>query len=807
MTFSELSQVLRSFARNPAWTAAVVLTLALGVGANTTLFAYVASILWPTIDAPEPHRLVHFAGSASAADDPAELWTSGPDFFDYHAENEVFSVFGASTGSLSLLTRSDGTSLRAYGEEVYGEYFELFGIRPAVGRLLTPTDEPSVIVLGYEFWQKTFQGDPRIVGSTVTLDSSTQVTVVGVAPAGFQGSEGPVSYYFPADKHPEGWRADREEAFLWSMARLRYGVSIAQAQAAMTTLGRILDQRHPRETPRRVDVRQARTIRPFLEETAAWKTQSKALMGAVALFLALACANVANLLLARAVGKRHEVAVRRALGAGRWPLARRVLTECLVLALAGGALGIAIGGVGARLLNGYVAVTSLGFSDIRTDLVFYDERSAFFGAAIALAAAFFFSLAPLADAWRGNALSGLRHRGGPEIKGAGALRRGLVVAQVALSLTLLLAAGLLGRTLLKLRQVDPGFESENLYIASLYMPRLPGVVTDAVYQQIAERVRGFPGVENVGQTLMPPLSGRFTTMSDAELDNGTTVTTYRRTVSPDYHTTLGVDLLAGRGFNVHDTEDAPLVVLVNRAFTESAGVAGGAALGRSFTLPWGAHKGEQATVVGIVANTRLKYLHDAPKPAYFDPIRQRVHMLPWSVMMIRTADGAVHPGPALAKVLRDEFPGVALTDMAPFAEQVRRNVSDQRLSADLALAIAALGLLLAMVGLGSVLSYAVSCRRQEIGLRMALGATVEKVVRMVLGEAGRIVAVGLVLGAAGILVLGRVLESQLYGLVSIGDLPTLAVAPAVLAAAALAAAWVPARRAARIDPAAALREE
>ncbi len=370
------------------------------------------------------------------------------------------------------------------------------------------------------------------------------------------------------------------------------GSAEEQAQASMAAVGRGLGEAHPREMLRQVIVQAAKSVDAAPPDASALQTQSKALMGVVILFWALSCANVAGLLLALAVEKRHEVAVRLALGARRRHLALPIVIECILLALGGAVGGIALGRMGSHWLNGYLRGSTLGFSDFGTNVIAFDERAALFAAVVAFVAALLFGAVPLADSWKFDLTSVLRSGRERGSQGSGALRRSFVVVQIAFSVTLLLVAGLLGRTLLEIRQADPGFESEDLYVASFFMPRLPDQAPDETYRRIAERISGLPGVESVGQTLIPPLSGEMgNRFSEVTLDNEAITKTHQCFVGVDYHAALGVDLLAGRGFDHRDAMGSPFVAVVNRAFAENVvGPQGSYAevLGRTFAPPWGA---------------------------------------------------------------------------------------------------------------------------------------------------------------------------------------------------------------------------
>ncbi len=810
----DLRHVLRRFVRYPGWTALVVLTLAVGIGANTALFTYLCSLLWPTMEAPQPHRMAWFGGSNT----PEELdfgFSSVPDWRDYHAQNEVFASLVAGTMFSASVTRGDGAVVHGWGTAVSGEYFALFARAPQLGRWLGPRDDRPgarpAAVLGHLFWQRVFGGDPDVVGRTMRLDGRDRFTVVGVAPPKFQGQGLAASYYIPLAHagHLLYGLDDREMRRVWGLGRLREGVSFAQARTALSGIARGLDERHPREKARTVVLQPVRA-KETSETMAHWVLQGKILMAVVAVFLLLACANVANLLLAQAVARRREIGIRAALGASRWHLARRIGVESALLALAGGAAGIALGWAGTRVLETYFEFMPLGVGDFGegSTLLIFDHRMAGFAMAAALLTAFVSGLAPLLHAWRQDLVTVLKTEAGGAAPGRRlGPRQLLVVAQVALSVTLLLGAGLLARTFWSLRHIDPGFPTHDLFLATFYVPDAAAdagpehTAQLAFYRDVVERARTLPGIAAAGLASSVPLAASVA-LSHVTLPGGETVQVEKIVASSGYLETLGVPLLSGRPLSGRDRTAAAPVALVNQTFAQRWP---GGALGRGVTLP--AARGEPprtVEIVGVVRDVRSLGLHEAPPPTLYLPLAQ--HPRPLMTLALRTA-GAVSPAVSLERVLREEHPEVALVEVAPFAEQLRRSLADQRLNADVALAVGVLGLLLATVGLGSLMSYAVSRRGPEIGLRMALGASAGRVVRMVLGEAGRLAAVGVGVGIAAALAFGRVLESLLYGLVGIVDVPTLAAVPLILAGAALIAAYLPARRAARIEPSSALRDE
>ena len=821
---------LRSVRRAPGLTATIVLTLALGIGANTALFTYVCAWFWPVVDAPRPEELVSLEGHWK--DVPFGL-VSYPDLQDVRHGQKVFELLAGA--------RPDGASIRVGDRTIFGwaylvggDYFALFDKRPAAGRWLTPEDDrpgaERVMVLSDPFWRHHFGADPHVVGRQVTVGGDFAYTVVGVAPRGFQGQGLAQNVYIPLAHWSDiAHDLDDRSAFrISAFGRLRDGVSRQAAEEALAGLARGLDDAHPLDEPRRF------VLAPLAGLDAAMLDQglgrrSRALMGVVALLLVLASANVANLLLARAAGRRRELAVRAALGAGRWRLVRRLAVEGVLLAGAGGVVGTALGWWASRLLEPMLFVSPVGMGPWGegSRLFSFDLRMLGFGLLAALLTAILFSAAPVLELLRSDLVTPLksdaageggmrggrgRRRGGP--------RRALVVVQVALGAVLLLAAGLLVRTLGVIGGTDPGFSVEGLQLASLYLPGRE--TTDnrerlAVYEGVRQRMAAIPGVEGASLVARPPLFGG----SFAEVIRLGAGAAVREPVAVDtnmadtgYFGVLGVPMVAGRGFRASDRGDGPGVVVVNRAFVEhffpgedGGGAAPARALGRRIELVEGRtpdEAGRSFEIVGVTADSRYADLMTPPGALVYFAVAQRP--LKRMTVIVRAAGSAPVSNEALRKVLSRERSDIAVIELAPLAEQIRRSLAEQRLVAVVAGGVGAVALTLAAVGLAALVAFSVSRRRREIAVRMALGARVQDAVGLLLRESALLVGLGIVLGGAGGVALGKLIGSLLYGVAPFDPLSIAAVV-VLLPVIALAAVLLPARRAARVDPARALRGE
>ncbi len=806
----DLRLAVRSLVKRPGFSLIVILTMALGIGANVAVFSYLSYWIWPTVDAPNPHELVRLATSFQG---DYTSTSSYPDWLEVQRESRVFDqlaafrLFGSSV-------KSREKTLHAWGHAVSGDYFALFGARPEVGRLIQPTDDredaEGVVVLNHLFWTRHFGADPSVIGRTVYLDGRLPHTIIGVARQGFQGQGIGTEIYIPlatAGAVVPGLD-NRKNRLVQSIGRLSPDVTIEQARASLDPLASALDELYPEEDARQFNLTPiSEPVVDIAEDPFVFST--KVLMAAVALLLLLACANVANLLLARSETRRREMGILSALGAGRGRLSGRLLIESLLLSLTGGLLGLLIGSWAIGIIEYYLLQTvpvGMGSWGQSTSLIVNEQIMILFALGVSLVTGLFFGLAPVTQVLRTDLVTALKSNGSSSGgKRFFEMRKLLVVAQVTLSVVLLLGAVLLVRTLLEVRGQDFGFETRNLMLATVHMPsdrsadEADGV---AAYQDILEHTRTMPGVEAASLVQIIPLSG-FSRKTDVELPHLTEALAINyNVIGSNYFETMNIPLLQGRGFEDRDRDDSPRVVVVNQSAAKHLWEDRNP-IGQQIAIRQGrgANQAVSYEVVGVAADSRYERIVDPIRPQLYLTFQQQYRSR--LTFVVRASS-------PIAAELRDElfrrYPDLAVIDLVPFSEQARRSFTDQRMNADIATSFGFLGLLLAATGIFSVMSYTVSRRRREFGIRMALGGTALDMSRRVLREAGHLIAAGVVIGLVSAWAMSKILAGVLYG-VSTHDPVTFIAVPAVLAIIGLVAAWLPARRAAQVDPITALREE
>ncbi len=793
---------LRVLRRNPVFSLVAVVTLALGVGANTALFSITNAVVFRPLPFAEPERLLTLWES-SAKSEEARVIVSPANYLDWREQTRSFEEMGAYTEDFYNISEDDSRPERVAGANATPSLFRALGVRPILGRTFLPDEGLSeagrAVLLSHGLWQRRFGGDPNVVGKTVKLNGP-DYTVVGVLPPDFIISARRYEVY-RAMGLSDTQRVNRRGRYLTVIARLRPGVTAEQARAEMNAVGLRLAAQYPEE-----NVGRSATIDP-LDRTITWNTRTTLLMllGAVGFTLLIACANVANLLLGQAASRQKEMAVRAALGAGRLRLVRQMLTESLTLSLLGGLAGLLLAKWGVGLL------ISLSPASLpRVEEAGLDLRVLGFTLLVSVVTGLAFGLVPALQASKvelTDALKSVRSTGG----GRRSFARGaLVAAEVALSLVLLVGAGLLVKSFVRLTEVELGFDPTHVVAADISLPyryNSPEKRTE-FFRQFLTRVESLPGVSSAAVSQSVPLSGeehgaQFMVVGRAPAPDGSDRhgSIYHR-VSEGYFKTLGVRLLRGRNLNERDTAGAPAVVLVNETLARKV-FPGEDPLGKQIVLA-GYATPRPREIVGIVSDTRYVAPRTEPVPqlyvSYLDD--------PWHHMSLAVRAGGEPT--ALVNRLREEIAAVdgevPLANVKEMDEYVSESFSPQRFSALLltVFAVAALGL--AALGVYGVISNAVAQRTHEIGIRIALGARGGDVLRLVVGQGMRPVLLGLGAGLAGALALTRVLESLLYG-VSAFDPSVFAGVSLLLAAVALVACYLPARRATRVDPMNALRHE
>jgi putative ABC transport system permease protein len=808
----DLRFAIRVLAKKPVTTVAALLALGLGVGANTAIFSVFDAVLLDPLPYPDAGRLVRLWES-NRGKEIDESRVSPVTFDDVRDHATSFAALAGWWHPDLNLTTGEGEPLRAAAINVTDEFFDVIGVTPALGRgFVDGEDEPGkprIAVLGHGLWQQRFGGDPGVLGRSVALDGN-EYEVVGVMPAGFD---------FPDDTEvwlPLGWdpaRHSRGARFFGVLGRLAEGVDVAAAQAEADAFAEGFARDFPQSNEGwGVEVRLLQDdlvgdVRPAL-----W-----VLLGAVGLVLLIACANVANLLLAQAAAREKEVAVRGALGAGRGRLLRQFLTESLVLALAGGALGLGMAFAGVRVL------VSLAPPEIpRLDGVGVDARVLLFTLGVAALAGLVFGLAPALHALRTDFTESFKEggRGGTGGAGGRRLRQSLVVAEVALALTLLFGAGLLVRSFYRLLAESPGFNPEHTLTFNLQLPFTSyGEWTDVseLYARLVDRLQGVPGVRAAAVTGFLPLEAGWRVDFAREDEGVDTLADDEQpeaqyhTVSPGYFKLAGIPLLQGRDFDDRDTPDKPGAVILSRAAVERywggrnpvGEVIEGD--GRQFG-PLGRVLTEtlEAEVVGVVGDVKNTSLEDAPEPAIY--FHQRQFAYRSMNVLVRAEGDPRRVQDAVKAAVWDLDRDLPVARMRTLEEHLGAAVARRKFVMLLLAGFAALSLALAAIGTYGVMAYVAGARAREMGIRVALGARRGDVVGMLVGQGLRLVALGIVLGLAGAWAVGRLMRSLVFG-VSTADAASFAAVVALLAAAALVACYVPARRASRTDPISVLREE
>jgi putative ABC transport system permease protein len=797
----------RTLLRSPGFTVVAILTIAIGIGANTAIFSVVNSVLLKPLPLPEPDRLVRVYDGSPGIQGTA----SPPNFVDWRRDNSVFEDMAAYANTAVALT-GVGDAKRIFGAVVTEGFFPVLSATPVLGRPISPADtvagQERVVMLGHDLWQRDFGADPGIVGRTVQLDGR-DFTVIGVMPAGF---EYPASaeLWVPFSFTREDLETQRGAHYLDVIARLAPGVTVDEASAQMVAIARMLELRYPNtntgSSASVVGLREALVgdVQPAL----------LILLGAVGFVLLIACANVANLLLARTSGRKRELAVRSALGAGRGHLVRHVLTESVVLALLGGAAGLMLAVLGTQLL------LTLPVEVVpRLEETELDAAVLMFAAAASFLTGLLFGVLPAIKAGSTSDLTAALKSGSAAVTAdhAGRKTRGaLVVAEMAVAVLLLSGAGLLLKSFIELQRVHPGFNPAGVLTFDMPLPksRYPEPQQSrAFFAELNERIQALPGVQSAAGVFGLPLSGFSYTITVEKLDGGPAYdqpgnerATQVRVITPEYFRVMEVPLRAGRPLTDDDRAGTKPVVVLNESAAKLLWP-GSDPLGRTFelgtTLGVG---GDRAggTVVGVVADIR----HNGPAKATQPEVFFAHSQFPVDYLSVTVRTSV--PPQSLIGPLREQVraldPELPLDQVRTMEERISDSVAQPRFYMLLLGIFAAAALVLAAIGIYGVMTYSVRNRTSEIGIRRALGAESSDVLGMVLAQALKLSVAGLVVGLFAAFLLTRVLAGLLYG-VSATDPVTLFGVALMLAAVAMLASYIPARRAARVDPMVALREE
>src|SRR5262245_41345679 len=814
----DVRYAFRLLRRNPVFALTAAASLAIGIGATTAIFSIANALLFrPPAEVAEPARLVDVG---RAQDGQGFDNGSYANYLDLRKRNTVFSgVYAYKLGAEPMSLGGPDGAERIFGDMVSTNFFAVLGARPHIGRLFTLDDSEQpggapFVVLSHQFWRRRFNSDPAVLGRTLQLNGQP-FTVIGVAREGFHGTT-PLTtdIWVPltmvgelSPRRTSSILTSRESSFIVMGARLKPGVTVRQAEAELANISRALQQEFP-------DANRGKTFRvvaasPIPGNGAPFAVSFSILMGIVALVLAIACANIAGVLLARATARRREIAVRLAIGAGRWRLIRQMLVESTLLFLVGGAAGLAL----ARVMTTAV-VSLLPTLPVPLDVSLpLDARTAAFTVAVTFAAAILSGLAPALHASRPQVVGGLKAdvQGGPERL---RLRNAFVIGQVTFSIVLVVGAGLLTRALQRAADMNPGFDTHGVELAALDLS-LAGYTADSgrvFTHDLIQRVREVPGVQSAALAAMVPLGGGglgFGGLSVPGLqppDGRRYLEADWNVVTPGYFSTMKMSLAAGRDFTDADSDNSLLVVIVNetaarRWWPNQDAV--GKTVQRHDGRIGGPDESRSMTVIAVARDTKYRDLAEAPRSFIYVPEQQQY--APRTTIVARSTQGQ-RLAAELRALLARLNPNVPITQSQTMDDYAALTLIPHRVAASVSASLGIVGLLLAAIGIYGVTAYSVTSRTREIGIRVALGAQRERVVRMVLGHGMMLTMAGAALGLVLAAGASRLLGSLLFG-IGATDPITFIGSAVLFSAIGLAACYVPARRALRIEPVTALRDE
>jgi len=804
--WQDLRYGARMLLKNPGFTLIAVLTLALGIGANTAIFSVINGVLLSALPYPHPEQLAMVWCDNRRQGIPDDI-TSYPNFVDWRDRNKTFQGMAGVTSDRYNLTGT-GEPEEIRGATVSINFFQLIGVNPMLGRVFTAEEEQpgrdKVVVLSHSLWQRRFGGNPGILNKTISLSDETYL-VVGIMPPGFQFPEnteiwGPLA-------PDEGMRSDKARFgfFLPVVGRLKPGVTRAQAQADLDVVANQIEKQFPDMAGYGVNVV------PVLENTVGPIRRALMILFVAVLFvLLIACSNVANLLLARATVRQREVAVRAALGAGRWRIVRQLLTESMLLAALGGALGVLLAWWGLRLLVDLSPANIPRLENIRLD-----GRVLWFTLALSLLTGLIFGLAPalqtshlkLSEALKEGARTGAGGAG----RHAQRIRGIFIVAEVALTLALLVGAGLLVRSFWRLQHINPGFRTDHLLTLRVTLwgsKYRQGAQAVSFYDRLQERLAALPGVVSASATsdimLRRLATSASFTIENRPRDPGELALElpFDR-AQPNYFQTMGVQLLRGRAFTAQDTRENPRVAIVNETFVKRY-FPNDDPVGKRFTFGGGGPNARWITIVGVVRDTKRQGVDQPVRIESWMPLAQ----MPSGSMdvVLRTTGDPLALSNAVREAVWSIDRDLPIPSIQTMEQILSERVAQRRLNMLLLGLFALVALVLAAVGIYGVMSYAVTQRTHEIGVRVALGAQTRDVLRLVVGQGMMLALAGVVIGLIATFILTRLMATLLFG-VSATDPITFAAIAVLMLGVALAACYIPARRAAKVDPMIALRCE
>jgi len=800
----DIRYAFRMMFKNPGFTFVALITLALGIGANTAIFSLVNGLLLRPLPYGNPDRIVMVWQDYRERNGRDKEWTSPDTFFDWRDQNHSFESISVIDGWLPTILGGEPEQIP--GATVTYNMFSVLGVSPAIGRtFVAEEDKPNgrkVVILSDGLWKRKFAGDRNVIGKDILINGE-KYSVIGVMPPQFEFPMEPAAQIWTPMQVDSTNSCGRDCITLRSIARLKPGITLAQAKSDMNLVAQRLQQQYP-EQYRKVGI----TLTPLQEElTEEIRPALLVLLAAVGLVLLITCANVANLLLVRASGRKSEIAIRSALGAGKSRLRRQLITENMLLALIGGALGIFVGVIGIDILIKLLPedLSIIGIRNVSIDL-----RVLIFTLGISLATGLIFGLLPLlqfTDPKIGESLKeGGRNRLGT---GNSKIRSFLVVSEVAFALMLLIGAALLMKSLLRLMNVNPGFESQNVLTMQLNLPDTryaEQVQIRDFYSQLLEKLKSLPGVINAGTTNALPLGGSYTDTTfliEGQSPEGRKdQSVWFQLISDQYLQTLGIRLLKGRYFTDRDNFDAPRVVIVTESFAHRY-FPDGNAIGKrlNFNNP---EKPVWREIVGVASDVKQFGLNKEVPVAIY--LHQKQSASPFVTLAVRTSKNPLNLASEIRSQVWSIDKNLAVSNVQTMEQVVVKTVNTPRITLSLIGAFAAAALLLAALGLYGVVSYSAAQRTNEIGIRMALGARENDVLKMVVGQGMTLAAIGVVIGLIGAYALTHLMSKLLFGVSATDPLIFVTIA-GLLSLIALIASYIPAHRASKIDPVIALRYE
>ena len=801
----DLRYAARLQRKNPAFTIIAIIALALGIGANTAIFSVVNTVLLRPLPYKDPERLVMVWEDATKQGYPRDT-PAAANFVDWRDQSQNFEGMAAIADESFNLTGS-GDPERLEGRRVSATMFPLLGVEPQIGRVFTAAEDQSgaqrVVVLSYPLWQRRFGGDPGIIGQSLTLNGESYV-VVGVMPARFQFPSSDDQAWVPIALTQQD-AGNRNRHYLQVLGRLKPGVSLTQAQSEMSTIAARLQQQYPQS-----NAELGAVVQPLQEHLVGdIKPALLVLLGAVGLVLLIACANVANLLLARAAVRQKEIAVRVALGAKRSRLIRQFLTESVLLSTLGGLVGLAIAYGGLILLKAFIPENISQAREISIDV-----KVLAFTFLVSVATGLIFGLAPAIQAARFNQIDTLKEGGRDAATGGSGQRlRGLLVtAEVAISLVLLIGAGLLINSFLRLRNVDPGFRTDNLLTMKIVLPEPKYeemARRSAFYTELVNRVQSLAGVRSAAVTSNLPLYRQGNSISigiegQPAPPPGQERIVVTRIISPGYLDTMSIPVLRGRGLTEQDTETTPNVVVISETMARRYWP-GEDAVGKRIAVGRIRKPEDWVQVVGVAKDVRQFELNAEPKPQMYLTYRQ-MGFFDSRDLVVKTDVDPASMAATVRKAVWEIDKDQPVSNIQTMDQILAESIARQRFSMLVLAIFAAVALVLAGVGIYGVMSYSVAQRTHEIGIRMALGAQTGAVLKLAVGYGMKLVIAGIAIGLIAAFALTRVMSTLLFG-VTATDPTTFALISLLLIAVAVLASYVPARRATRVNPIIALRYE